>query len=170
MATRNLDLDVLMKGAEPAEGPFFDTVVSNVKRGRFYRFLLPADPDDGVHWAPMVECFQELLVKRTGGRQGSLVSCQFRQTLKFPVTGFSIHDLDVTQLRTEQPGQYERLVASDSIEGSHIGYLAPPIPHAAIGLLMQAEHLRHGRKSFDEIWKDAKQVERRARPKSDEAA
>jgi hypothetical protein len=146
----NLEFDVIHLEEGIAAGRFLPVVAANLERGAAYRFLVPG-PDRALE-ATVEEC-RRLLADQVGGdrvREG----CAFRRTAAPLLVGAVLLKLDSVGLTAEEPALHSQV--SDYLsEDGWLGCIMRPNNDSNADILMDLEHARRARISFDALWSAA---------------
>jgi transcriptional regulator with XRE-family HTH domain len=149
----DLEFDVIHLEEGVAAGRFLPVVAANLERGAAYRFLVPG-PDRALE--STVQACRRLLAGQIGGDRVR-ESCAFRRTTAPLLVGAVLLKLDVMALRAEEPALYSQISDYVSDEG-WLGCIIRPNDDSNGDMLMDLEHARRARNSFDALWSTAMAV------------
>jgi transcriptional regulator with XRE-family HTH domain len=149
----DLEFDVIHLEEGVAAGRFLPVVAANLERGAAYRFLVPG-PDRALE--NTVQACRRLLAGQIGGDRVR-ESCAFRRTTAPLLVGAVLLKLDIMALRAEEPALYSQISDYVSDEG-WLGCIIRPNDDSNGDMLMDLEHARRARNSFDALWSTAMAV------------
>ena len=143
----DLAFDVIQVKGGVAAGRFLQVVVSNLRAGSQYRFLIPGEEQVP---ASTVSAFRSLLAQRVGGDQVH-ENCAFRRTSTPVMTGIVLYQLDVAALLAREPALHAQF-SSDMGENHWFGCVIRPNADTNSDMLLDSRHLRHARNAFEALW------------------
>jgi transcriptional regulator with XRE-family HTH domain len=146
----NLEFDIIHLEEGIAAGRFLPVVAANLERGATYRFLVPG-PDRALE-TTVEEC-RRLLADQIGGDRVR-ESCAFRRTTAPLLVGAILLKLDPVALKTEEPALYSQIGDYHSEDG-WLGCVIRPNNDSNGDMMMDLEHARRARISFDALWSAA---------------
>ncbi|HEY1624636.1 MAG TPA: helix-turn-helix transcriptional regulator [Streptosporangiaceae bacterium] len=149
----NLEFDVIHLEDGIAPGRFLPVVAANLERGAAYRFLIPG-PDHALETT--VEQCRRLLADQIGGDRVR-ESCAFRRTAASLLVGVVLLRIDPVALMAEEPALYSQISDYLSDDG-WLGCVIRPNNDSNGDMLMDVEHARRARISFDALWSAAAAV------------
>lgn len=157
LITINLQDDLIsVPGKEEVTaGKFIPIVISNIKSGRKYKFILPDIA--AKNWKTTVSKFRSVLIKN--GCDHSMIKSNIEiKTCKPNVffSGCCIYNLDIERFEGNNVGLFERL--RDSIIGSSLGLLLSCSSKLPGDIVMDKEYLDFAKKSFDNLWREGKKI------------
>jgi transcriptional regulator with XRE-family HTH domain len=144
----DLGFDVIAAKDGIAAGRFLDVVAKNLESGTRYRFLIP-----GQEYVPdlILSSFRSLLAQKVGGDQVQ-ENCAFRRTDIPLMTGAVLYRLDIEAMQETEPALYAQFSA-DLDEDYWFGCVIRSNADSNSDMMLDANHLRRAKKSFDKLWK-----------------
>jgi transcriptional regulator with XRE-family HTH domain len=150
LISTNLQYDILDLPGEDAKigGRFLPVVISNLRRGYVYDFILPARDDRD--WRAIVNDFNDLIRKEVGADH--LARCRFKVTTLPVITGYGQYSLDVRRFEREEPLLFEQLRTWITAE-NQLAYAIAPSGEFQADTLMDEYHLKHAAAAYEQLWK-----------------
>jgi transcriptional regulator with XRE-family HTH domain len=135
-------------------GAFFEVVVSNLRAGRPYQYLLYGDRDE---WRPAVESFRRLVASSDVPVELTQENLQFRCLSQELISSVCILDLDLPLIERQEPILWERHQDNVSAEGNW-AYLSIERADAQGGVTIEPLYLRSTLRQFNRDWALAKVI------------
>jgi transcriptional regulator with XRE-family HTH domain len=156
----NLQYDIIKPAEDQPEaaGRFMDVVAQNLALGRSYQFLLPQQMRDD--WWSVVDSYRSLLFQRCRDTARVRDLCHFRCTSGAVIVGAGLYRLDIVTLERELPILYQQVLPGVDKDG-WVGYIIPASDQLQADCIMDLAHLTNGRSVFENLWRHAKEPQKK---------